>query len=103
MGRVLRSRRSIRRSRRSAVQAARSFLVGSLAARGPAMTLNHDPIGATPSLEPPPHLATGNVVELTTTLSLRHAGVRQCRLHAEICGPDAAPLVVVMGGISADA
>lgn len=40
--------------------------------------------------------------ELETVLQLRHAGPTACTLRAELVGPEDAPLVVVLGGISAD-
>jgi homoserine O-acetyltransferase/O-succinyltransferase len=46
----------------------------------------------------------GTRIEFMHDVPLRHAGVVvRCRLRAELTGPDCAPVVLVMGGISANA
>ncbi|MFC4728109.1 homoserine O-succinyltransferase MetX [Coralloluteibacterium thermophilus] len=52
-----------------------------------------DPRGAPPPAER---------LEFDATLALRHGGAHRCTLRAELVGPADAPLVVVLGGISAD-
>lgn len=66
------------------------------------MTLTRSP---STSLVPPferrrPHALR---LELPKTLALRHAGSRECTLRAELVGPRDAPVVLALGGISADA
>jgi len=48
-----------------------------------------------------PFASTERVGSLVRRLPLRHAGLREVRIDYECVGPDAAPLVIVAGGISA--
>uniref|UniRef100_A0A8J7VSQ9 Homoserine O-succinyltransferase n=1 Tax=Coralloluteibacterium stylophorae TaxID=1776034 RepID=A0A8J7VSQ9_9GAMM len=50
----------------------------------------------------PTALPAAQRIEFDHILHLRHAGETRCRLRAELVGAEGAPLVAVLGGISAD-